>query len=165
MPVPLAAALAVSALLAVPVPPAHAAQSCADDDRAEAIRCLINRERSERDLPLLRADERLADAAADHSRDMVRRRFFDHVSPGGSTPGRRVTRAGYGWTSLGETIAWGTGSKGSPAGTVERWMDSPPHRRILLEAKLRDIGIGVARGAPMRGASGGTTVTADLGRR
>jgi len=44
-----------------PVPPAHAAQSCADDDRAEAIRCLINRERSERDLPLLRADLAVVD--------------------------------------------------------------------------------------------------------
>lgn len=161
----IAAALAVSALLAVPVPGASAAQSCAGDDRAEAIRCLINRERAERELPSLRADARLADAASDHSRDMVRRRFFDHVSPGGSTPGRRVARAGYDWSSLGETIAWGTGSKGTAAGTVARWMDSPPHRRILLEPRLRDIGIGVAQGAPMRGASGGTTVTADLGRR
>lgn len=158
-------ALAVSAVLAAPVPGASVAQSCADDDRAEAIRCLINRERAERDLPSLRANAKLADAASDHSRDMVRRRFFDHVSPGGSTPARRVIRAGYDWTSLGETIAWGTGSKGTAAGTVARWMDSPPHRRILLEARLRDIGIGVAHGAPVRGAWGGTTVTADLGRR
>lgn len=161
------AALAVTALLAAPVPApalARAAQACPGDDAA-AIRCLVNRERERQDLPRLRADARLADAAAEHSRDMVRRRFFDHVSPGGSTPARRVSRAGYAWTSLGETIAWGTGPYGTPAGTVERWMDSPPHRRILLEPRLRDIGVGVAEGAPVRGASGGTTVTADLGRR
>ncbi len=132
---------------------------------ARAVRCLVNAERVRRHLPRLRADGHLADAAAAHARDMVRRDYFDHTGPGGSTPERRVRSAGYAFRSLGETIAWGSGSYGTPASTVARWMASPPHRRILLESRLRDIGVGVARGAPAPDGGGGLTVVADLGRK
>jgi uncharacterized protein YkwD len=170
------AALALTALLAVPAPAAAAAQApcpaasarlatSGPDEQERAVRCLVNRERERRDLPRLRADERLAAAAGAHSRDMVRRGFFDHVSPGGSTPARRARRAGYPWRSIGEAIAWGTGSYATAASTVERWMDSPPHREILLHPGLREIGVGVAPGAPVPRQRGGATATALLARR
>jgi uncharacterized protein YkwD len=168
------AALALTALLAAPAPGARVAEtSCAAagahragaSAQERAIRCLVNRERERRDLPQLRTDERLAAAAEAHSRDMVRRGFFDHTSPGGSTPARRARRAGYPWRSIGETIAWGTGPYATAASTVERWMDSPPHRAILLHGGLREIGVGVATGAPSGEGHGGTTATALLGRR
>jgi uncharacterized protein YkwD len=170
------AALALTALIAVPAPPARAAEATCPGasarvaqagpaEQERAIRCLVNRERDRRDLPRLRADERLASAAAGHSRDMVRRGFFDHTSPGGSTPARRARRAGYPWRSIGETIAWGSGPYATAASTVERWIDSPGHREILLHPGLREIGVGVAVGAPVAGQRGGATATALLGRR
>jgi uncharacterized protein YkwD len=43
-------------------------------------------------------------------------------------------------------------------------MNSPPHRRNILNRKFRQIGIGVAAGAPVAGSSGTTYVT-DFGVR
>jgi uncharacterized protein YkwD len=98
---------------------------------------------------------------------MVRRHFFDHVSPSGSTLTSRVRATGYlrgsrGW-SLGEAIGWGSGSLASPASIVQSWMDSPPHRAILLGRDFRDIGIGIVAGTPA-GAGNGATFTLDAGR-
>lgn len=162
--------LATTALLAAP----HlaGASTCdgafaSQDDagataQARTVRCLLNAERARHDLPALQANAKLTVAAMRHSRAMVRSDVFDHNGPD-STPEQRVRRAGYRYSSLGETIAWGTGSYGTPAGTVRRWMASPPHRRIILTAGLRDVGVGVSFGAPVPGQHGGSTVTADFG--
>ncbi len=144
-------------------PGAHASQAEAGAiAQARTVRCLLNVERASHGLPALHANARLTTAAARHSRAMVRSDVFDHNAPD-STPEQRVRRAGYHFTSLGETIAWGTGPYATPAGTVQRWMASPPHRRIILTASLRDVGVGVTFGAPVPGRSGGATVTADFG--
>jgi uncharacterized protein YkwD len=95
---------------------------------------------------------------------MVRRGYFDHVSPGGGSPLRRARRAGWTGASLGETIAFGGGVFATAAVTVDGWLDSPGHRRILLSRRLREVGVGVAAGMPGRGDDG-ITVTADIGAR
>ncbi len=144
-------------------PGAHASQADAGVvTQARTVRCLLNVERARHGLRALHANAKLTVAAAGHSRAMVHSNVFDHNAPDGS-PEQRVHDAGYHYSSLGETIAWGTGSYGTPAGTVQRWMASPPHRRIILTARLRDVGVGITFGAPLRGRSGGATVTADFG--
>lgn len=130
-----------------------------------AIRCLLNIERSRMGLVRLRSSGKLQTAARRHARDMVRRDFFDHTSPGGSTPARRAKRAGYPGRRIGETIAWGVGSWSTAAGTVSRWMGSAGHRRAILDPGMRDLGVGVASGSPLAGERGGETVTADFGSR
>ncbi len=164
--------LVTAALLASSPVPAAAAQSCAgahtrgDSVReAHAIRCLLNAERARHGLVQLRQNSLLATAARRHSRDMVRRDFFAHISPGGSTPPGRARRAGYAGSRIGETIAWGLGAAGTPAGTVTRWMGSSGHRRTILDPRMRDIGVGVASGSPLAGTPGGATVTVDFGAR
>jgi uncharacterized protein YkwD len=165
--------LAAGALLAQAAPAAHA-RACADAHasvasagtagQARAIRCLINRARAARGLRRLRASRPLGRAARAHSHDMVRRRYFDHVSPGGSSPLRRARRAGWRGSTLGETIACGADGHATAAATVRRWLRSGMHRRILLLRRLRAIGIGVAAGMPEpRWGDGGITVTADIG--
>jgi uncharacterized protein YkwD len=67
------------------------------------------------------------------------------------------------WT-VGETLAWGWGTRATPAATVDSWLASPPHRRILLDAAYRDIGIGVALGIPVDDLDG-ATYAAELGVR
>jgi uncharacterized protein YkwD len=125
----------------------------------------INGARAERGVPPVRADARLAQAARGHSREMVARSYFDHVSPAGSDLRSRV--AGTGWLrgrpdwALGEDIAWGTGVLASPAEVVAAWLRSPPHRRILLGRGFRRVGIGIADGTPSAGP--GATYTADFG--
>lgn len=131
--------------------------------------CLLNRERRNRGLSRLRANRKLVRSASRYSRRMVRRNFFSHVSPGGSTPTQRIRNAGYlrgarGWT-IAENLAWGSGSYASPLRTVRSWMQSPGHRANILSRSYREIGIGVAIGAPAGGVRGAATYTTHFGRR
>jgi uncharacterized protein YkwD len=138
-------------------------------DRAvDATVCLINQARAQHDLGSLRTRGLLERAATAHSRDMVRRDFFSHDSPAGTTPQQRIDRTGYlqgarTW-AVGETIAWGTGGYATPSSIVRGWLNSPGHRAILLDGRYRDLGIGIALGAPS-GGEGGATFTGDFGMR
>jgi uncharacterized protein YkwD len=130
-----------------------------------AVRCLVNLQRSRHGLSPLRLSDRLRLAASAHSADMVARSFFDHVSPGGLTVLDRVRRAGYRGRTLGEDIGWGTYDLGTPAAIVEAWMDSPPHRAVILSRKFREIGVGVAVGTPSARTDDGAVYVLDAGRR
>lgn len=110
---------------------------------------------------------RLHRAARAHSADMLRRGYFAHTSPTGLTLFERIVRSGfvtYGAWNAGETLAWGTGSYGSPAGVVNMWMRSPDHRAILLSPAYRFVGIGRAEGT-FQGHPGADLWTADWGHR
>jgi len=128
----------------------------------------INQERAGRQLRGLGADQRLTLAAVRHARDMVRRGYFSHVIPGGRRMTSRVQATGYlrnarSWW-LGETLAWGTGDRSTPAAIVAAWMDSAAHRRVLLGRQYREVGIGVALGTPFVSArDDAATYAAELG--
>jgi uncharacterized protein YkwD len=161
--------LAVGTLIALP---AANALACANADvqpggvstiaYARAVECLVNEQRAASGLRPLAHDRHLARAARRFSSAMVRERFFDHVSPEGSTLTRRARAAGYGGLTLGETIGWGAGYLAAPRAIVEAWMASPPHHAILLGPMFRRIGLGMANGSP-EGMPASATVTADLG--
>jgi uncharacterized protein YkwD len=132
-----------------------------------AVRCEINEIRTGNGLRPVRTTRPLRVAAERHSQDMVRRHYFAHVSPSGQTVTDRVRRAGYlkgaRRPHLGENIGWGSGSLATPGAIVKAWMNSPPHRAIILTPSFRDAGVGIARGAPKGGD--GATYTLDVGRR
>jgi uncharacterized protein YkwD len=137
----------------------------------KAVLCLMNVERTSRGLRPLRASAQLRSAATAYSRTMVRKRFFAHVSPQGSTMLSRI-RKGTSYLqrvrdwALGENLGWGAGAYATPAHMVQEWMDSAGHRDNILNARFRHVGIGVATGAPMhvRGARA-ATYTIDFGFR
>ena len=143
----------------------------AASDMRDAVLCLMNAERTARGLKRLRAQPDLGEAAGKFARQMVRDRFFDHTSPGGSTMVSRIRATDYfhdtlKWT-VGENLAWGTGTMATPRATVDAWMHSADHRANLLDRSFSDVGIGIASGAPAdldAGETGGTYVT-DFGRR
>jgi uncharacterized protein YkwD len=138
------------------------------DAATQQLICLINAERTDRGLRPLRGDGDLAQMARRHSADMVRRTYFSHVTPGGADLGDRVRAAGYGsgraWRA-GEALGWGTGSRATPAALIDEWLASPEHRHILLDPGYRELGVGVAAGAPRSARSGlpGATYTVDVG--
>jgi uncharacterized protein YkwD len=148
---------------------ADAAPTAANLDALRAsVLCLHNRIRARAGLPLLRENVRLRTAALGHSQDMVANRFFEHTTPSGATFVDRIMRARYvrgneGW-SLGENLAWGTGSYGTPQGVMDAWMDSPGHRRNVLRRSYREVGIGIVTGVP-NGSTAGATYTLDFGVR
>ncbi|HET6509383.1 MAG TPA: CAP domain-containing protein [Baekduia sp.] len=167
----LAPLTAASAVLALAAPAAHAAP-CPDADvsasapgAVSATLCLLNKERTSRGLGSLSESSTLDKAADRFAGDMVARRFFDHVSPGGGTFMDRIKAAGWtpsgSWTA-GENIAWGTGSLSTPASIVDGWMHSPGHRANILNGAFTQIGIGIADGAPRGGVDDGGTYVTDF---
>lgn len=169
-----AAAVVVACLLGLAAtasacPGARAVPSSANVDRVErATACLINVARARAGLRRLRIAPALARAADRHAQEMVAKGFFSHAGSDGTTPTQRAKRAGFqprgGFLSVGEIIAWGSGPLGSPAEVVQSWLRSPPHRAIMLGRRFRQIGVGIALGAPGTG-EGGATVSAELGVR
>jgi uncharacterized protein YkwD len=170
-----AAIAAVGGLLAAP---AGAAAACpfADQSAGNAtvselttgVRCLLNEQRGGAGRSAVSANGRLATAARRHASDMVARHYFAHTSLGGSTFIDRIRRAGYlpsrGRWSAGEILAWASGPQATPRGIVDAWMASPEHKRILLDPKFADVGVGVVVGAPQADQSPAITVAADFGR-
>jgi uncharacterized protein YkwD len=90
---------------------------------------------------------------------MVHHKYFDHGDFAG-----RIHRAGYHGFTLGENIAWGSLRYSTPASIVNLWMHSPGHRANILRPQFRDIGIGIANGAPEGGVGGAATYTTDFGK-
>jgi uncharacterized protein YkwD len=132
-----------------------------------ATLCLLNRQRTLHGLRRLRAQRSLSHAATSYARLMVSKHFFDHVSPAGSTMASRIGHTAYlhhtrAW-SLGENLAWGAASASTPAQIVNAWMHSAPHRRNILDGHFKEIGIGLALGAPTGGS--GATYVNEFGRR
>jgi uncharacterized protein YkwD len=134
-----------------------------------AVLCLHNQERRAHGLPPLKQNSKLREAAEGHSGQMVAERFFAHDSPSAGSMVDRILRTGYaengGW-SLGENIAWGTGTLATAGQIHSAWMNSPGHRANILRRQFREIGIGIALGAPVDpAAQDGATYTADFGLR
>jgi uncharacterized protein YkwD len=143
----------------------EARAACRQPDPAAAVVCEINDRRAGRGLEPLAVDRRLERAGEAHARDMVRRGYFSHASPEGARVGDRLRAAGYiaegiAWR-VGEVLAWGRGDRSTPSAAVAAWMRSPLHRRVLLRAHYREIGVGVAAGVPFGGA--GRTYATELG--
>lgn len=126
--------------------------------------CLVNHVRAAHGVPRLRLDPRLERVARRHSRDMVRNRYFSHTSPDGRSSSDRIAASGWlrgrkHW-AVGENIAWRSGAA-RPSAIVGDWLNSPPHRRIMLSRRYRVAGIGIAARTPS--ARPGATYTADFG--
>ena len=142
-------------------------------DNLRAIRratlCLLNTERTARDLEPLRQNRALRGVATRYARSMARLDFFDHVSPLGTTFVERIKRSSYlddaNGYSLGENLAWGGGVLATPERIVRGWMQSPGHRANILNGGFRHIGIGVTIGVPVAGDLPGATYVNEFGTR
>ena len=142
--------------------PARASADRGKLDRTErkVIR-IVNRIRARHGLRRLRASRRLARAASAHTGDMLARDFLSHASSDGTGMAQRVrryTRARW----IGENIAALSG-RATARRTVRMWMQSPPHRAVLMSASGRRIGVGKRRGR--LGSARRAVFTADLASR
>jgi len=131
----------------------------------------INEFRAERGLAPVRPAPSLRLAALSHTRDQSARGVFSHDSPDGTPFSDRIARFygqhGFSSWSVGENLLYGPVSI-DPDSALRAWLESPGHRKILLEPRWRDIGIValVVNQAP--GEFGGrdvVVVTSDFGAR
>jgi uncharacterized protein YkwD len=101
---------------------------------------LVNQHRAAAGLsPLIRAAE-LDSAARRHSDDMATHNFMSHTGSDGSTPGQRISAAGYQWSTYGENIAAGYSTAEA---VVNAWMNSSGHRANILNSRYKEIGLAV----------------------
>ena len=131
----------------------------------------LNRTRAAHGLRPLRFADGLDAAAEQHSRSMLERGYFDHASPDGTSFDRRIGRyySSRGWRrwAVGEALLTSSSEIGAHA-VVQAWLDSPPHRAVILSPVYRDGGVGAFYAPAASGAFGGApalVVTADLGLR
>ena len=129
------AALAVSAGLAAP---AAAASTPSLDEARTAVIKLTNDKRAAKGCAPLKASDRLTTAAQRHAKDMAAKNYFSHTSLDGRQWDQRIRAAGYA-KPAGENIAHGFTA---PAEVVQGWMNSPGHKRNILDCKFNKIGIG-----------------------
>jgi uncharacterized protein YkwD len=125
--------------------------------RERRIVKLINQVRHDAGLRPVRISLDLVRAARTHSLDMLAHNYFAHGSAVS-----RIARALAGAHLVGETLAWGTGTMGTPQATLDMWLASPPHRAVLLNPAFRLIGVGRAHGRFL-GNPGAWIYTADFG--
>jgi uncharacterized protein YkwD len=134
---PLVAALVVAAC-ALPATAAHAATGTASDAATSAVVARVNEERAVAGCSPVTVDSRLTEAARGHAEDQAERRKMTHTGSDGSTPGERVTRAGYTWRKVAENVASGTESADR---VMTMWMNSSGHRANILNCAFRHVGV------------------------
>ena len=84
----------------------------------------------------------LAASARGHAADMAARNYFDHTSQDGRTFVNRIVNAGYtGYRAIAENIAAG---QPTPEEVVSGWVASPGHCANIMNAALRELGVGSA---------------------
>ena len=131
----------------------------------------INELRQSKGLRRLRVNRTLSQVAISHSVSMAVHGFFSHSGYKGSTFWRRIS-ARYGpdsraYWGVGETLAWASPQLGARQ-AIDLWLASPSHRRTLLTAAWRDIGLGAVHALAAPGVYHGravTILTADFGFR
>jgi uncharacterized protein YkwD len=131
-----------------------------------ATRCLLNWARSRAGLVALRDAGRLDRSALLRASAIRRCGDFSHT-PCGQSFIRPFVAVGYfsGHAAVGENLAWGQGSLGSPRATVAEWLRSPAHRQILLTGDWRDLGVSLVRAPRLFGRPNVAVWVAQFGRR
>ncbi len=133
------------------------------------VLALVNHVRATHGLHKLKMVASLERASRSHSREMVTHNYFAHSSYSGQSFSARLISFGYStsgctrWT-VGEDIACGSGSSGTPKAIYNAWMHSPPHRAVILTSRFRNVGVGRAKGT-FKGISGVVFFTLDCGAR
>jgi uncharacterized protein YkwD len=125
--------LAVLLICCLAVPSRAAAASRHDATEARIIRAL-NHTRASHGLPRLRAISALGRAADAHSRAMRRANTGGHGDY--SRRIRRYVRS----RKVGENLAWM--ARCDATSIVRMWMNSAPHRKVMLSKSFRRIGVG-----------------------
>ncbi|RDI62463.1 CAP domain-containing protein [Microvirga subterranea] len=109
---------------------------------------LVNDARANAGAKPLTFDGELLDSSDAHSAWMDQTDTFSHTGVNGSTPGDRMTAAGYGWQAYGENIAYVSG--GMTEATVRQLhtnlMNSPGHYANIINGNFEEIGIGLKEG-------------------
>jgi uncharacterized protein YkwD len=130
-------ALAAAALLSAAAPAEAAGSPSQAELRASVVK-LTNKARVAKGCKPLKRSPKLHKAAQRHAEDMAAKDYFSHTSLDGRQWFERIRAVGY-KNPAGENIAYGFDTASS---VVKGWMNSPGHKRNILDCKFKTIGIG-----------------------
>lgn len=88
-------------------------------------------------VPPVKWNAKLENAAIAHSNYMQRANRLTHTGRNGTTPGRRITAAGYRWSYMAENVAMGQQSTGQ---VMRSWLQSPAHCKNIMSPYVSEIG-------------------------
>ena len=114
---------------------------------ADQVLQLLNLERAaaEEGLAPVVVNPVLAKMAAGYACRMIEQDFFGHTDPlNGHGPGERAVSAKYSYYAVGENLAIGPTTA---AEVMKVWMESPPHRAIILDRRWTEVGVSVRAGS------------------
>lgn len=103
----------------------------------------VNPVRQEQGFLSLQANEKLTQAAQMKAEDMIKKDYFEHVSPDGKQPWEWLKEADYNYAAAAENLAM---NASEPKSLVQAWLNSPSHAKNILNGYFTDIGIGIAKG-------------------
>lgn len=104
---------------------------------------LANQDRAENSLHGLKVNPLLVAAAQAKADDMASKGYFAHTSPNGVDPWYWFRNAGYSFSYAGENLAVDFVDSGD---VNTAWMNSPLHRKNILDPHYTEIGIATAQG-------------------
>jgi len=119
------------------------AEKAPDRDLEHNVLDLINKQRVENNLPPLAWNHQVAEIARLHSRDMGWNNYFNHRGLDGKMVSDRAETSGIEWHMIGENIAMLGGFSDPIDHVVEGWMQSPGHRKNILDPRWKETGIGI----------------------
>ena len=128
------------ALLLFLLPSANAQLERNDSERQ--LFEFLNQERTAQGLPALHWDEALFKAARKHALRMADLNLLEHQLPNEADLEGRLAEAGAHFTVIAENIAYG----GTPQTIHHGWMNSPGHRKNILDPRLTAVGIAAVHG-------------------
>ncbi len=103
-----------------------------------------NSQREKYGLPSLQENPELNVSAVMKAEDMLAKQYFDHISPSGEEVDDLIEIVGYQFIAIGENLALGNFQDDETL--VQGWMDSPGHRKNILNPQYQEIGTAVLRG-------------------
>jgi len=115
----------------------------ASEITADNIIKYVNQSREQQGLAALTANAKLQAVAQDKLIDMIKNRYFSHTSPSGINPWHWFTKNGYDYQYAGENLAI---NFLTAEDEHKAWMNSPTHRKNILNSDYREIGVAVGAG-------------------
>ncbi|QAS53104.1 CAP domain-containing protein [Halobacillus litoralis] len=102
---------------------------------------LTNNAREKNGLNPLKSSGEVTEVAQEKSEDMAENNYFSHTSPTYGSPFDMLKEFGVDYRTAAENIAAG---QQSPQEVVDGWLNSPGHRKNIMNKNLTHIGVGFA---------------------
>lgn len=105
----------------------------------DSLLTYINQERVIAKVSMVKSNYLLDKTAKIKACDMVKKNYWSHQDPDGNFSWEMIRKNGYKWRAVGENVARDFKTN---QGIVGAWMKSPTHKKVMLDSRYKDAGIG-----------------------